>query len=209
MKEVKVINKTDPLRRNAEKQQEQKEFSPMDPPDAYAPPNMETVPYEELHPFLQILCDEHKTCIKELDAFEETLIHIQEKGIDKSVDGKLSRFFDFFDNNIVAHNKKEDKVLFPLLQQRLMEKGEHGHGPTPVTAVDMLEDDHTKILQLAAVVFNFFGMSMRLPNPNSRLVLLDAALEQGKVLIEELRLHILGKIILFSPRHISLFLLPN
>ncbi len=187
---LKVINKHDPLKRKAEKQSEQEEFSPMDPPDAYTPPNLDPLPYEDLHPFLQQLCDEHKACIKELEAFEETLIHIQQKGIDKTVDGKLRQFFDFFDNNIVAHNQKEDKALFPLLQQRLLEKGEHGHGPTPVTAVDMLEDDHIKALQLAAVVFNFFGMAMRLPDPNSRLVMLDAALEQGKVLIELLRLHI-------------------
>ncbi len=190
MIELKVINKGDPLKRNAEKQQEQKEFSPMAPPDAYAPPNMKTIPYEELHPFLQQLCDEHKACIKELDAFEEALNIIRKTGIDKSVGGKLSRFFNFFDNNIVVHNQKEDKILFPLLQKRLLEQGEHGHGPTPITAVDMLEDDHIKALQLAAVVFNFFGMSMRLPEHNSRLVLLDAALEQGKALIELLRLHI-------------------
>ncbi len=174
----------------------------MDPPDAYAPPNMEPVPYEELHPFLQQLSDEHKECIKELDAFEETLLHIQQKGIDKSVDTRLRTFFEFFDVHIVKHNQKEEKGLFPLLHQKLKEKGDHGHGPTPVTAVDMLEDDHVKALQLAAVVFNFFGLTMRLPDPNSRLVVLDAALEQGKVLIELLRLHIFREDnIVFSQAH--------
>ena len=160
----------------------------MNPPEAFAPPKLEEIPYEELHPFLQRLMDEHKACIKELDAFEEALIYIQQKGINKTVDGKLRDFFEFFDTHIVKHNQKEEKILFPLLHQRLIEKGEHGKGSDLLTAVDMLEDDHIKTIQLAAVVFNFFGLAMRLPDPNSRLVVLDAALEQGKTLIENLKL---------------------
>ena len=190
MIELKVINQNDPLKRKAEKQTEQEEFSPMDPPDAYSPPNLEAVPYEKMPRFLQQLMDEHQACVKELDDFEATLLHIQEKGIDRAVNGKLSHFFEFFDEHIVRHNQKEEKVLFPLLQKKLLENGEHGHGANPVTAVDMLEDDHVKTIQLAAVVFNFFGLVMRLPDANSRLVVLDTALEQGKVLIEMLRLHI-------------------
>jgi len=202
MIELKVINKEDPLKRRVERQKEQEEFSPMDPPDAYAPPNLQTIPYEELHPFLQQLTDEHKVFVKELDTFEETLLHIQQKGINKTVNEKLSNFFEFFDEHIVKHNQKEEKKLFPLLHQRLIENGEHGQGATPVTAADMLEDDHTKALQLAAVVFNFFGLSMRLPDHNSRLVILDAALEQGKVLIELLRVHIFREDnIVFSQAH--------
>ena len=54
----------------------------------------------------------------------------------------------------------------------------------------MLEDDHAKLMQLAAVVFNFFALSSRLPDAASRAIVLDAALEQSKELIEALRLHI-------------------
>ncbi len=202
MIELKVINKNDPLKRRAEKQTEQEEFSPMAPPDAFAPPNLKAIPYEELHSFLQRFCDEHKSFIKELDAFEDALIHIQQKGIDRKVDEKLRHFFEYFDQHIVTHGQREEKLLFPLLHQRLIEKGEHGKGTVPVTAADMLEDDHVKSLQLAAVVFNFFGLTMRLPDPNSRLVVLDAALEQGKVLIELLRLHIFREDnIVFSQAH--------
>jgi len=190
MIELKVINKEDPLKRRVDKQTQQEEFSPMDPPDAYAPPNVEAVSYEEMHPFLQKLADEHKSAIKELEAFEETLLDIQQNGINAAVNEKLTAFFRFFDQDIAKHQQKEEKTLFPLLHRRLIEKGEHGHGSVPVTAVDMLKDDHLKTLQLAAVVFNFFGMATRLPDANSRLVMLDAALEQGKVLIELLRLHI-------------------
>ncbi len=202
MIELKVINKEDPLKRKVEKQTEQEEFSPMDPPDAFSPPNLEAVEYKDMHPFLQNLVDEHKTCIKELDTFEEVLINIQQNGISRDANEKLSNFFEYFDDHLVKHNQKEDKALFPLLHERLMENGEHGHGPTPLTATDMLEDDHTKVLQLAAVVFNFFGLTMRLPDQNSRLVVLDAALEQGKSLIEIMRLHIFREDnIVFSQAH--------
>ena len=162
----------------------------MDPPDAYSPPNTDAVAYEEMHPFLQKLVDEHKACIKKLDAFEEALLHIQNEGLSREVDDKLRDFFDFFDNNIVKHNQKEEATLFPVLHQRLIENGEHGKGPEALTAVDMLEDDHIKALQLAAVVFNFFGLAVRLPDANSRMIVMDAALEQGKTLVELLKLHI-------------------
>lgn len=205
MIELKTINKNDPLKRNVEKQMEQEEFSPMNPPDAYSPPNLEEIPYEEMHPFLQSFIDEHVKCKKEIDVFEETLLHIQQKGINRDIDSKLSHFFEFFDNNIVKHNQREDRYLFPFLQKRLLEKGEHGAGPTPVTSVDMLEDDHVKILQLAAVVFNFMGLAMRLPDQDSRLIVLDTAIEQGKVLIEQLRLHIFREDnIVFPQAHIHL-----
>ncbi|MBI5914080.1 MAG: hemerythrin domain-containing protein [Bacteroidetes bacterium] len=190
MIELKVINQHDPLERKVEKQHEQEEFSPMDPPDAYSPPNLEAVPYKEMHPFLRQLIDEHQVCIKELDAFEQALLQIQNEGLSREADKKLRDFFHFFDNNIVKHNQKEEATLFPLLHRRLIENGEHGRGHDALTAVDMLEDDHVKALQLAAVVFNFFGLAMRLPDVSSRLVVLDAALEQGKSLVELLKLHI-------------------
>ncbi len=202
MHNLKDLNKVDPLKRLVEKQSEQEEYSPMDPPDAYSPPNLEAIPYDEMHPFLQKLRDEHQACIKELEEFEGVLNDIREHGINKKIDGKLRNFFQFFDDHIIKHNQKEENALFPLLNQRLKEKGEHGHGPDPVTSVDMLEDDHVKSIQLAAVVFNFFALTMRLPDHNSRLVVLDAALEQGKVLIELLRLHIFREDnIVFSQAH--------
>ena len=47
-----------------------------------------------------------------------------------------------------------------------------------------------KALQLAAVIVNFLGLMFRLPDDKSRLVTLDAALEESKNLIELLRLHV-------------------
>lgn len=190
MPDLPKLNKIDPLKRRVEKQTGKEEFSPMDPPDAYAPPNNEKIPYEEMHSFLRALVDEHKDFINQLDVFEEALNDILQNGISRQVDEKLKEFFRFFDDHIVKHNQKEEKVLFPLLHRRLMAAGEHSLGPEPTTGVDMLEDDHSKALQLAAITFNFFGLAARLPDLASRLIVLDSALEQAKALIELLRLHI-------------------
>jgi len=53
MFDFKKLQESDPLKRIVEKQSEQEEFSPMDPPDAYAPPAGEAIPYEKLPSFLQ------------------------------------------------------------------------------------------------------------------------------------------------------------
>ncbi len=191
------------------KQQEkdvQDELSPMDPPDGYLPPASESVPYEDMHPFLQKLIDEHKDFSRELDNFEEILLSIQENGIEKETNSRLRDFFQFFDNHSIPHHQKEEKILFPLLAERLIEKGEHSQGPYQSTAVDMLEDDHIKSVQLAATVFNLFALSGRLPDPDSRLVVLDIALQQGKSLVELLRLHIFRENSIVFPiahKHIS------
>lgn len=191
------------------KQQEkdvQDELSPMDPPDGYMPPASESVPYEDMHPFLQKLIDEHKDFSRELHNFEEILLSIQENGIEKETNSRLRDFFQFFDNHSIPHHQKEEKILFPLLAERLIEKGEHGKGSSPSTAVDLLEDDHIKSLQLAATVFNLFALSGRLPDHDSRLVVLDIALQQGKSLVELLRLHIFREDTILFPiahKHIS------
>lgn len=189
-KNLKDLQKRDPIKRLVEKQTEQEEFSPMDPPDAYAPPNKEEIPYEDMHPFLQKLIDEHKSCINELDAFEEVLLKIQQESMKPEFNAPMAAFFEYLDNSLVSHHLTEEKILFPVLQRKLLDSGQHSNGPEATTSVDMLEDDHIKLMQLSAVTFNFFGLAGRLPDPASRSIVLDAAIEQGKVLIEMLRLHI-------------------
>ena len=193
-KELKVI---DPVKKQAEKRLEDQEYSPMDPPDAYTPPNLESVPYEEMHPFLRSLADEHKTIIKELEVFEQSLNSIQEEGVTKKSFEKISDFFRFFDAIIMKHTRREEKLFYQLLRKRLLENGQHSTGEEPISSVDMLEDEHLKANQQAAIVFNFLGMASRLPDQASQLVMLDAGLEQGKALIELLRLHI------FREEHIA------
>ena len=184
------LSKTDPIKRLVERGTEQAEFSPMDPPDAYSPPVKEKIPYEAMHPVLQRLMDEHQKSLKEIAVLEETLLQIQKEGMTAERNKKLGAFFSFLDQNIVVHNLKEEKILFPSLHEKLLEKGLHSNGPAATTGVDMLEDDHIKLMQLSAVAFNFFGLAGRLPDAASRSMVLDAAVEQGNALVEMLRLHI-------------------
>jgi hemerythrin-like domain-containing protein len=190
MKDLKNMQNTDPLKRIVERQTDQEELSPMDPPDAFSPPNREVIPIEEMHPFIQKLMEEHNGCIKVLNDFEEILLKIHNDGVKPEFNKPLGDFFEFIDNHVVAHHLKEEKMLFPELHRLLLEGGQHSSGPETTTAVDMLEDDHIKLMQLSAITFNFFGLAGRLPDPASRAIVLDAALEQGKALVEMLKLHI-------------------
>lgn len=165
-------------------------YSPMDPPDAYKPPAMDMVPYDELHPAIQHFMDEHKITMAKIDELEATLIQIKKEGINKERNKKLGEFFAFLDDKIVLHNLKEERVLFPLIHDRMIDNGEHGIGPIPDTAVDMLENDHIKIMELATLTFSLMGIASRLTDPVSNAVLMDTAIEQGLSLVELLRLHI-------------------
>jgi len=162
----------------------------MDPPDAYAPPSVEPVPAELLHPFLRKFMDEHVPFMRELNAFEEAILSIQTAGYTREADARLRHFFDFFDREFSPHHRREEAILFPLLHERLIADGEHGKGGVPTTAIDVMEDEHAKAMQLAAVVVNFLGLVFRLPDERSGMIVLDAALEQGKNLVELLRLHV-------------------
>ncbi len=162
----------------------------MDPPDAYAPPSMAPVSAAEMHPFLRQYVDEHVPFLAELNAFEDTIASIQKTGYSKEADAKLRHFFNFFDEAFIPHSRREEAALFPLLHERLIAKGEHGKGEDAATAIDLMQDEHTKAVQLAAVILNFMGLAFRFPDERTRLIVLDAALEQGKFLVELLRLHV-------------------
>ena len=191
--DMRKLNRVDPLRKQPDKGLDDGDgegLSPMDPPDAYAPPSVAPVSPAEMHPFLRKFRDEHVPFMEELNAFEETILSIQKTGFTKESDAKLRRFFHFFDHVFVPHSRREEVALFPLLHERLIADGEHSKGEVPTTAIDLMEDEHAKAMQLAAVVLNFLGLAFRLPDERSRLIVLDAALEQGKNLVELLRLHI-------------------
>lgn len=186
-----ILNRIDPLRKQSERGLDGAQgLSPMDPPDAYAPPGMEPVPAENLHPFLRKFCDEHIAFAQELDAFEEAILRVQEAGYTREADASLRQFFELFDRDFVSHYRQEEAMLFPLLHERLIACGEHGKGDNPLTAVNVMVDEHTKAVQLAAVIVNFLGLVFRLPDHGSRMIVLDVALEQSKQLVELLRLHL-------------------
>ncbi len=187
--DLKNLNKQDPLKRMVERQEETEEFSPMDPPDAFQPPVLDDVKYEDMHPLIQTFMDEHKTCHEVIEAFENTLNELHSNGFSKNILEGINDFFSFFDDSIIEHNRKEDTTIFAELNSILHEKEEFSTG-TEKTVVDLMEDDHTKMLQLAAISFNLFGLITRIPDPGSAMVILDLAVEQTKALIEMLKLHI-------------------
>lgn len=187
---VKLHKKGDPIQRNVEKESMDDGMSPMSPPDAYSPPGADqAVPYEEMHAFLQAFRDEHASVREKVDAFEEALNKIQETGITREVNTAFQSFFRALDEEVFAHNRREEKELFPLLSKRLVENGEHSKGSAATTACDVLADDHVQLVQLAAISLNFFALASRLPDEQSRLLTFDAAIEQAKSLVELLRLH--------------------
>ncbi|MEK7437814.1 MAG: hemerythrin domain-containing protein [Pseudomonadota bacterium] len=189
--EIHKLHRIDPLKKQAERGLEVAQgLSPMDPPDAYAPSGIEPVPAEALHPFLRKFRDEHVPFLQELNAFEAAIHSIQKAGYTREADARLRHFFQYLDQEFVPHSRREDTALFPLLRERLIASGEHGSGSVPATATDVMEDEHAKAMQLAAVVVNFLGLVFRLPDERSGMIVLDAALEQGKNLIELLRLHV-------------------
>ena len=189
--DVHILNRIDTLRKQAERGMDSGAgLSPMDPPDAYAPPSVEPVPAADLHPFLRKFRDEHVPFMEELNAFEAAILSIQKAGYIREADAKLRHFFHFFDHEFGPHHRREEATLFPLLHRRLVAGGEHGKGENPSTATDLMQDEHAKALQLAAVVMNFLGLVFRLPDEKSGMIVLDAALEEGKNLVELLRLHI-------------------
>ncbi len=199
-------NTVDPLKKQPTEGTPTEGLSPMDPPDAYSPPNMEKIAREDLHPFLRTLVEEHDPIEKQLELFEAALLSFQTDGPNREANDKIRDFFHFFDHEVIPHNRSEERLLFPVLHRRLIEVGEHSQGETPTTAIDMLEDDHTVALQLAAVVFNFLGVASRLPDDNSRLLVLDAALQQGKTLVEMLKLHIFREnevVVPLAAKHLS------
>ncbi len=187
----KGLNKVDPVIRNAFKESEE-ELSPMDPPDAYDQKRAVNFDYKNLHKGLQKLCDEHNDAINNCDIFEEALNNFKSKGyyISKKTNDTFNSFFHYFDKEILAHNKKEEKILFPVLHQKMIESGEHGVGEKPNTRINLMEDDHVKLIQLASLTFNLLGLALRFKNKESIAITFDLAYNNGVELVELLRLHI-------------------
>lgn len=169
------------------------ESSPMDPPEAYDPNYaIADVDLESLAGSLKSLINEHKEVIGELEKFETSLIAFKAEGfrMTKEINDSLASFFSFFDDDILVHNRKEERHLFPILHQRLIESGEHSKEETPKTSIDLMEDDHVKFIQLASLTFNILGLAVRLPDSHSRMLTYDVAYNTGIELVELLKLHI-------------------
>ena len=187
----KKLKEEDPIIRNAEKD-DIEELSPMDPPDGFDPKRAVDTEHKNLHHKLQTLSEEHTGVIEKCDEFEKALNDFKEGGfyITKEINNVFNSFFVYFDEHILPHNRKEERGLFPILHQRMLETGEHSEGDNPHTPVDLMEDEHVKFIQLATLSFNFLGLAMRLKDHESRVMILDIAYNNGKELVETIRLHI-------------------
>lgn len=192
MLNLKELQKTDPVKRNVEKGLEVVEHTPMDPPDAYTKGELGKIAYDEMDPALKQLVDEHKTVIAQVDAFEKALVNFREGGytLTNEINKVLGDFFKYFDEHLALHNEKEEKALFPLLNKKLLAAGEHSIGEFPLTAIDIMEDDHVKFIQLGALSFNLLGLATRMTDERSRVFVFETAYNNARELIELLRLHI-------------------
>ena len=188
----KQLNTEDPIKRFVEKETEMDEMSPMNPPDAFAPSTVDHIDYKDMTPFLQELIDEHKLFMTILDNFESALINWKKNGyhFHDEINKKFNELFSYLDKNTPGHNKKEEKLLFPLLHKRLLHTGEHSTADEPRTAVDIMEDEHIKVAQLGALCLNFLGLGSRLEDKQSREIVFELAYDQGKTIVETMRLHI-------------------
>ena len=190
----KRLKEVDPVKGNPMKDESiiASENSPMDPPDAYAEPTVNQISEEELDESLKIFQKEHEEASEIIGKFETALISFKEKGyqLDDEINKGFKAFFEFFDDELLPHNRKEEKTLFPILHQKLLENEEHSPGDNPMTAIDMMEDDHIKFIQLGALTFNLLGLAPRFRDEQARTFTYDVAFNNGVELVELLKLHI-------------------
>lgn len=183
----------DPVRKQAERGIDAEGLSPMDPPDAYAPPG-ETGAAEAdpatRHPYLRALSNEHAHLMEAMSALDEVLGRVKQHGFTDEADRAVMRFLETLDREFIPHSREEEARLFPLLHERLIADGEHSKGRSITTAIDVMKDEHLKAVQLASVVLNFIRVASVLPDATSAKIVVDAALGELHKLVELLRLHI-------------------
>jgi len=201
------LGEEDPIIRNVEKNNGPAELSPMDPPGAYEASVPEADGVTEYHPLLKRYMDEHVKAKEVLDRFEKAMSTYRESGfvLNDAINDGLKEFFKFYEDELFHHNQREERQLFPMLHKRLVEAGEHSGGGTPTTAVDMMEDDHVKFIQLSALTFNLLGLAAHLPDERSRMFTYQVAFNNARELVELIRLHIYREDHVVFPMAQSLF----
>ncbi len=179
----------DPVRRQAERGFQSDELSPMDPPDVYAPPAVDAIPKEQLHPFLRHLTEEHASLIAHLDAVERAVQAVGESGYRRETQEALEAFLEAFEAEFIPHSREEEQTFFRRLAQRLIETGEHSSGDHPTTAIDIMFDEHLRANQIAAGIAAMLVLAPRIRDAESRKIVLASALGEVMRLVELLRLH--------------------
>jgi hemerythrin-like domain-containing protein len=191
MLDLKRYKEEDPLKRMVEKESGGQELSPMEPPDI-SENDLPPAHFDNYHDCLKQLTSEHQEFGEMLTEFEKAILFFKENGLQKQEETKeiINRFFAYIDNTVLPHNRKEEKILFYLLNKQLVAKDIYSKNDSSNTVIDIMEDDHSKLIQLSALAFNLLGLAARLPDHDSRLIVLDVAIEQSLAMIELLRLHI-------------------
>jgi len=188
----KALKESDPIIVDAFKDNNTNESSPMNPPDAYDLSKTLNVNKDDFSVVLRSFIDEHSEVLERLEKFERSLINFKENNFvfTKDINDSFNEFFIYFDNFILPHNKKEERGLFVLLHRKLIETGELRNPKNPETAIDVMEDDHIKFIQLATLTFNFLGLACRLNDSHSKALTFDVAYNSGIELVELMKLHI-------------------
>ena len=165
------------------------ENSPMDPHEEEGKLTMDK---ENISEAVQILMDEHKAVLQVVVEFEQAVETYKRKqfNLTDEINASFSKFFKCFDEELLPHNRKEEKTLFPILNKRLLMAGEHSKGKKQLTAIDVMEDDHVKFIQLGALSFNLLGLSTRIIDEQSRFFILNAAYETSRELTDLIKLHV-------------------
>ena len=182
----------DPIKRYVDHGLEELPVSPMAPPEAYSPPKKADVSYEELAAPLRVLWDEHEQFLKVLSAFDHAFVSLKENAwkVTPEISAVFRDFFKWVDEQLVSHERKEEKGLFPILQEKLLEAGECSPGEKPVTPVDIMEDEHTKVSQSIAIIFTLLGLAPRLQDEKSRTYLFEQTFQLAQEVVETMKLHI-------------------
>lgn len=182
----------DPLARDA-RRVESPEHSPMDPPDAFEPPQESRIDADACHPFFRDLLAEHRDVLARLEAFEATLAEVEKDGVDAETGQRMLDFLTRFEARFPAYRRRHDGGLFPLLRERMIERGEHGRTAERRTGVDVLERDHDVAFKQAVVARALLAVAMCLPDPASTSVALGYAAQQAHKLVETVRLLVFRK----------------
>lgn len=190
---MKNVNHNDPITRQVEVSDKDRgsELSPMSPPEAYAPPNNIKIEYDDHHTALKCLIDDHVEIKKNILGFENVLTKLQKNSeLSIELNNDVLSFFNVFLQDFVAHNKKEEKYLFPILEKRFLEVGEHSKSKNPITPINVLEDEHTEATQLANEAHYVWILVFKVSDPATKRLLLKEFLLKSLKLVDQMRLHI-------------------
>lgn len=192
LEDKKEQQKIDPVKaQTAPTQEEMGGLSPMGDAEDFQPDSEIQYPYEALHPFLKELFDEHVELTKKVDVLKAAVATMSTTHVLTPESNKqIQEFLEFFHEEFVPHNKKEEADFFPILHKRLLETQEHSTGSNPFTGIKILEDDHVHAVRLGAILANQIYLMSMIKEFKSQSVLANEIRKTANELAELIELHI-------------------